>query len=513
VLRRVASNVVTQVVSQALAFADRFILVGLLVRTWGADTYGDWVVLAATAGLLSLGELGLGIYFGNSWQQAQAIGDQPRFARLVRVSLFCYGVIVFALGTFVAVFAAVGAPQNLLSEGGLAPADAVVVFVFLACTQLSAIMRGSISQIYRGRGEFARGTLLSASALASYIVFAVIAVSLGAEPVVLAGLYFLCDLFGAGLILRDVKKRYADLTLLPARPTIAECAQIASRAKWNILLQGTPVALLHIPVLMLGQAWASGTVVVGFVLLRTLANYLKSTATLISLSAIVEIVPILHRGEKDKLRNLLGISGRAMSGIAGALGVGVLMLGNGFLGLWSGNKELFDLATMSVLVAGSVISASSGPLFFLFMLANNSVPAALASLLQLALTLVICVILVPSHGAMGVAIGLLVGEAVASWLVLPIVARRYFGVDPWGYLRQSLLAVVLSATWCGFVLAVALHLVGSQSLPGFLACAAVFGLLGFIPSTLANLPPALRGRVLRLALESAKRLLLRAPTA
>ena len=61
--RRATSNIAAQVVSLAAGVIDRIVLVGLLLRQWGAETFGDYAVVQSWAALLLMVELGAQIYF------------------------------------------------------------------------------------------------------------------------------------------------------------------------------------------------------------------------------------------------------------------------------------------------------------------------------------------------------------------------------------------------------------------------------------------------------------------
>src|SRR5688572_11215875 len=100
-LRRISINFVAQLSSLALTLGDRIIVIGILLRVWDADTYADWATILAAAGLISMGEFGLNVYFGNKWQHAYAYRDERAFQRIISVSLSVY----LMLGTVLAVLA------------------------------------------------------------------------------------------------------------------------------------------------------------------------------------------------------------------------------------------------------------------------------------------------------------------------------------------------------------------------------------------------------------------------
>src|SRR5258707_11644512 len=97
-LARLARNTAAQLLSLLVSFVERFVVVGILLRGWGPQIYSEWAVLVSAASMLSLGELGLNIYYGNVLQKAWATADTERFQRTVAIALTCSIGVSIALG-------------------------------------------------------------------------------------------------------------------------------------------------------------------------------------------------------------------------------------------------------------------------------------------------------------------------------------------------------------------------------------------------------------------------------
>lgn len=512
-LTRIGASFAAQLLSLALSFADRFLLVGILLRAWGPAVYADWAVLFASAGLLSLGEFGLGIYFGNVWQRAHASGETETFRRMVQVSIFCYCLLACILATIALALAVAvsGDLRQFLSIDSLSRTDTVVVFLLLAAISISGVLRGSISQIYRGRGEFARGIMVSSLSLAASLSCAIIAGLLGVTPVGLAIVYVVCDLLaGSTIIVRDISHRHPDLRLRPAKPTATELADIVTHAKWFAVQQGVPIAWLQTPVLLLGGLGVTGGALVSFVILRTLVNTARQMGMMLALSAGVEIAPAFHQGNREHIAGQLSAVATTLAAMVGALTAGMVLLAEDFVGLWTGRRDLFDAWTLFWLGAAAVIATPAIPLGTLFMLGNRPKPAALANLMQLGIGIVACAALAARFGAAGAAGGLALGEAVASGIVLPIFAQRHFGIDTPRYMTACMRAFLASVVWCGVVGGLAKLLIGSATPATFVVCAALWGLFGLAPAIAMSLPRPQRSR-LKHALVTATTRLLRRP--
>lgn len=509
-LTRIGASFAAQCLSLALSFTDRFLLVGILLRTWGPDVYADWTVLFASVGLLRLAEFGLGIYFGNVWQRTHASGDAVTFRRMVQVSIFCYCLLGCILATIAIAFAFCGNLRQILSIGSISRNDTIVVFLLLAAVSISGTLRGSISQIYRGRGEFARGLFVSSLTMAASLSCAIIAGLLGVTPLGLAVVYVSCDLLaGSAIVVRDISHRHPDLRLRPAKPTATELGDLVEHAKWYAVQQGAPVAWLQMPVLLLGGLGVDGSALVSFVILRTLTNTVRQLAMMASLSVGVEIAPAFHRGNREHTAGHLSTVATTLAALTGALTVAMALFTKDFVELWTGRRDLFDAATLFWLVAAAVIATPAVPLGTLFMLSNRPKPAALANLVQLGIGIVFCATLTGRFGAGGAAAGLALGEAAASGILLPILAQRHFGIDAPRYMVACMRAFMASAIWCGLAGGLAVMLIGSSTPATFVVCTAFWGLFGLAPAIAMSLTRPLRNRLKHALVTATTRLLRR----
>ncbi len=70
--------------------AQQLLLVPLFLGRWGAELYGNWLVLLAAADVLRLLELGLHFHMANVMRMAWARGDRQQFDRMLHIALGVY---------------------------------------------------------------------------------------------------------------------------------------------------------------------------------------------------------------------------------------------------------------------------------------------------------------------------------------------------------------------------------------------------------------------------------------
>lgn len=495
-LRRVSVSFASQILSLSITLIDRIVLVAILFRVWGADLYSDWATLLAGAGLFALGEFGLGIYFGNAWQKASARSDDAAFQRLLGVSLFLYlmtGLTLAGVGICVMMFEL----DDLVTVRELSTQSSMTAFALLVSANILRVMRGSLSQVYRGRGNFALGTLINLLPSFAAVVLAGCSGLLGGGVVVVASMYVIAEVAaGWFFLLTDLRRRYPSLQLGVVRPSRDEAREIFGRVKWFALLQCVPTAWLQMPVLMLNAINITGVPLVSFIVTRTLVNFARQISSLLSISVGVEAVTTLHRGDEQSLASVLSSFGRFLCALTGAITGGLLIFGPPAIAFWTGDSDLGDRWLIFWFLAPSILVAPATPLATLMTLGNSPRPAAIANLVQLILGLSLGLALAIQFGAVGAAAGLGIGEAIGVGIILPAIAHRLAGVKYPRYLLTCVVASVLAAFWSGAVAMTASRLMDLGQPFHFVLAALIWCAIGALPPAWLGLPVGQRARLL-----------------
>lgn len=492
-------NFASQLLSMAVSLGDRFVLAAILLRVWSTDLFADWATLTACASMLGLADLGLVLFFGNRLQRAFSLGDAAGFQRIVGTAAFVYPALALVILTVAGALAALEASVPFLSIRALEVPEAARVLLLLGVIQSLHTAKSAFTQIYRGRGDYARGVIIDAISGLCIVASALLAASQGVGAPALASVYIVAHLiFGWGVLITDLRRRYPELRLLPIRPNAAELRDAGLSMRWYSLSYMLPSIWMQAPVLLLSALGLGGATVVSLVIHRTLVNFGRNFAVMLSVSAGVELAPHVHSADAVAIERGMSIIGRSVAAIGGTLAAGLLIFGAPMIGLWTGKSDLADAATLFWLVAPAVAVAPAIPLLYLAHLSDLPKPQALAQVAQTGVAIALALPLAKSHGAAGVAFAMAAGEVLGVGLLLPMLLTKRLHI---AYQRHAILclAIALATTaWGGAAGKAVEALIGTQGLERLFLGLALWSVLTLAPIGYMLLPAGRRERLLRL---------------
>jgi len=304
-------------------------------------------------------------------------------------------------------------------------------------------------------------------------------------------------LAGWGFMLYALKTRYRDLRLVPGRPSTAEFGDVVRHAKWLAVQQGTPVAWLQIPIVYLSSIGWMGAPLVGFVLSRTMVNFMRTLCNMLSIGSGVEIAAVHHAGQAaDATRHVYAVA-YWLAIISTSMAVGLVLFGRPFVLVWTGHDNLFDPLMILFLAGGAVLASPAAALSSHLMLANTPRPISLALIFQLVVGLSACAIGGRAYGPTGAAAGLAVAEAAGQGLLMPwLAARQIVGFEYKTYLRQSISAIAMTGAWTYGIGFLVVRFIAIHSATALIAALSLWGLFALLPVLFCALPAAHRNALL-----------------
>lgn len=503
-LERIGKGILAQLISLAVSLLDRVVLVGLMVRVWGGPAYADWSLVFAAANLLVLGELGLNIYFGNAWRKAFGERDDAQFQRVLSIAITVYAGLALMLGAAAVAWLATADLVPALKLHTLSNGDARLVAAILTVTIIAKICRGCLTQLYRGRDNFARSILMDALCSLSGTTGAGTAVLFGASLAATAVCYLVAELV-AGWVCEvlDLRRRYPAIRLVPAVPTLREWRALGAQLRWYALVQGTPTAWTFVPVLLAGSLGQSNAVIT-FVLLRTLVNFARTLVTMVTLSAGAELIGLVHDGNRERLHTSLLAVSRLSVAVSSVLLAGLYAFLVPVISVWTRKPELADHFVLALLVLPAIIVAPSQILTSVASYGANPRAVALAGLVQIIAGLLTGWIATRTFGVAGLAAGLAFGECLAQAVVLPRLAGPSLAGRSWiTNLASCLVIAIVCGGWALLAGIVLSAKVADGGLAALSLALVVWGAVGALPALAIGIGAGGRQQVSRLIVRAA----------
>ena len=492
-LKRMTSNVAAQIFAVVASLVDRIILVGFLIRSWGADLFADYSVIQSASTLLLIAELGIQIYFQNVQQAAFVAGDKAAFRRASAIHLGLILSIVAALTLLLSMLTLLGATDGFLHLNQIDARASRAVLWLLGVGNLLTLIRSTTTSIYSAMGHFAFTVVMTAVALIVTTLASIVAVLMGAGPTALSAIYLIVSGAGSLIYFRwDIARRFPEWVSGPAAPTLAELRAAITHLKWFALQIIGPTVWLQAPVLVFDAYSVSGREIASFLLIRTMVNQIRQAFQFATIGAGIEIAPLAHGGDFRGAWKLSARIGLMTTVLCGVMVAAVLIFGEDVTRFWVGDATLFSKEIAIFLLAPLLAVVFLQQPVALLQYANMSLAPGLQRLFQIVLGPLLCILGQKFYGVTGLVIGLAISEVVANWALLPLLAgMKMFSDFPRSCLGAAGagLAAMAASLAVGFGL---MHVYPASSLAALAMKMAVWTLLTLVPMMLVTLPEKVR---------------------
>jgi O-antigen/teichoic acid export membrane protein len=401
----------------------QLVTVPLLLHTWGAAKYGDWLILSAIPSYLGLSDLGFGDASGSDMTMRVAAGDrngaietfQSSWVLLTLVSL-CVGLIVSAAVWFVPWHRWV--KLTTLSD----PRASLVVFI-LALYILATQQCGILESGFRCDGNFATGTL-------GGTFFRIAEVALGTTVGIFTGnlvwaasAYLATRLLGIAAYALVLHGKSPWLSFGFSSATFSRVKQLAAPAIGFVAL---PLAnAISVQGFTLVIASVLGSVaVVQFSTMRTLTRLNFQLMTVIAWAMWPELSRAFGAGNIPLARKLHRHAYQAGLALSIATGAALWFFGPALYQLWIRNAVQFDLNCFHILIAVTFANSMWFTSSVVPMSTNSHHRIAMAFVGLSVFSLLAGRILLVPFGLTGAALALLLVDIPMTYIVLKTSLRQ-----------------------------------------------------------------------------------------
>ncbi len=403
-------------VNQGLGTVIQLISVPLFLANWGAERYGEWLVLSAVPTYLGMSDIGFATAAGNDMTMRVARGDRPGALRIFQ----SVWILTTVLSTLVALGAALLAwklPLDLLGLGAVDGAEARVALGLLAVHIVVGLQSSVMSAAFRCNGRYATGLMLGNVQRTLEFVALMAAVLVSRSLVAAAAAYLTGRVVGVAL------------TWLWLRQVTPWLRFGRSEARWSSIreLAWPAATFLAFP---LGNALGNqGMVSVVGALLgprmvpiltthRTIANVVQSLLSLLNFSIWPEMSAAYGAQNLALARALHRRTAQAALWLAGGACLALALAGRPLLTAWTRGVVAYDPGLFLAVMVAAVTRTLWSTSLMVSAAINRHGPIASWYLGISLLTISAAALALRWIGLAAVGVALAVGDLVMWWVVL-----------------------------------------------------------------------------------------------
>lgn len=427
---RLSRGLGSQAYGQGVQILIRFAEVPLLLHFWGAQLYGEWLMLSTIPAYLAISDGGFAGAASRDMSMRSGAGNrtgalavfQSTAIFLAFISLVVI-IVAFVLTEFTPVAEWFGFQE-------IGASTLRVVLFLLVLHVIVAFQGGLINGGFWCSGSYPLGMMLASSTqLVEFLALAA-AVALGGGPVQAAAAYLAGRVFGTS-VTRLVLKRatpwlYYGLDSL----SFGEIRRLAAPAFASLSFPLGNALNIQGMRLIVGVVLGPAAVAV-FAPLRTLSNLATQPRAVITRLIEPELGLAFGRSDEDTFGRLFLHGCQTVLWLCGFVVIVLLVIGPWFWPIWTGGKAELRWPLFLLLLTGALVNSVWYPALMVPYATNRHGRIAMIySAVYGAGALGITYLGVAGIGLSGAGIGLLISEIAMAFLVLPAALKM--GRKTWG---------------------------------------------------------------------------------
>jgi O-antigen/teichoic acid export membrane protein len=158
--RRLLQGIGANFLGQIINLASRFLLVPLFLLAWGANIYGEWLLLSSMVAYLTLTDMGGATYIGNRMTQAFAHRDHELFRKILHTGLALFLAIPLVVFIVFVTLIFFFNPSPFLHITQTSHRVVILVLALLAFQFVISLPQGILIRVYFAAEMLPRGVML-----------------------------------------------------------------------------------------------------------------------------------------------------------------------------------------------------------------------------------------------------------------------------------------------------------------------------------------------------------------
>ncbi len=413
------------VLGQVINLCSRLILVPLSLHAWGANVYGEWLVLSSFVAYLSLTDMGGQLYIVNRLTQAYAQKDNLLFRRVLHTGLALFLILPTTVFLIFVTTISVISPESILQITHTDHQTVVWVIGLLAFQLVFSLPQGILLGVYRAVGLLARGVML-ANLLQILQLFLTAGILWnGGGMVWVAGAQIIPSFLIACLALIELNQRFPQFSLFSLKDARVSLGKTFIKPSFHFLsIQLSYSFSIQGTILVVGALLGSVQVVV-FSTIRTMANVMRQLLGLISHTAWPEMTRLDSERDGVKLFILFRVILRSTLLMTTVLAILLHYWGGTLYHLWLGESVPYQQGVMDlflVYVLQQVFWTASSNLL---MAINHHHALAKALLASSVMSIALAFLGGHYFGIEGVVTGIIASDLLLPCWYVPFLLMQY----------------------------------------------------------------------------------------
>ena len=389
----------------------------ILLKFWGVEYYGEWLLLFTIPSYVGMSDMGLGtattselsmlVQGGNAAQASVILRNTFWFILLVGgIPFLLLGLSMFFLPWY-----------DWLHFSKITPDEFGPAFFFLLLYVYLSLFLTLPLGYYRVQQVYHRERVISSIFRIIEFGSVVAAVIMGCKIVAVALVYFAVRLIMLIFVLMELSQRYDGFRLLPfslgyskvrhlLRPGLSAMTIYMGQ---NFMVQGL--------VSIIGIGLGSAQVVI-FSTARTLVNVVKQVVNIINLSVTSEFSYAYGKGQWDVLRKLFRVSVKGNFVMALAMLSGLYLFGFEIIDIWTGGKVAVTNPFFLLVLLGTLVNTIWNGYLVLMVATNQLGRSGVFFLLNALLLLLINGVGIHYFGLNGVSASILAFEVLMTAIMM-----------------------------------------------------------------------------------------------
>jgi O-antigen/teichoic acid export membrane protein len=423
--RRLFKGMGANVLGQVINLGSRVILVPLSLHAWGANVYGEWLVLSSFVAYLSLTDMGGQLYIVNRLTQAYAQKDDLLFRRVLHTGLALFLILPTTVFLIFVTTISVISPESILQITHTDHQTVVWVIGLLAFQLVFSLPQGILLGVYRAVGLLARGVML-ANLLQILQLFLTAGILWnGGGMVWVAGVQIIPSFLIVCLALIELNQRFPQLSLFSLKDAHVSLGKTFIKPSLHFLsIQLSNSFSIQGTILVVGALLGSVQVVV-FSTIRTMANIMRQLLGLIAHTAWPEMTRLDAERDADKLFILFRAILRTTLLIATAFTIILHYWGSSLYHLWLGQAVAYQQTVMDLLLAYVLQQVFWTACGNILMAINRHHTLSMTVLISSSLAIVFAFLGGHYWGLEGVVIGVIVSDVMFPFWYVPYLVSKY----------------------------------------------------------------------------------------